>query len=104
MLTLVVARRRNRVRLFASTLVFGAAWLPAAWWFFRHPDTYADTFGRWFIFAAHVRDPIAGLQAQINSNTLGVRASLYWGFWDPSWLFFAAKDAGVRRCCWFRCR
>ena len=95
MLTLVVARRRNRVRLFASTLVFGAAWLPAAWWFFRHPDTYADTFGRWFMFAAHVRNPIAGLQAQINTNTLGVRASFYWGFWDPSWLFFTAKDAAA---------
>jgi len=92
MLTLVVARRRNRVRLFVSTLVFGAGWLPAAWWFVRHPDTYGDTFGRWFLFAAHARDPIAGLQAQINSNTLGVRASHYWGFWDPSWLFFAAKD------------
>jgi hypothetical protein len=94
-LTLVVARRRNRVRLFTATLVFAAAWLPAAWWFFRHPETYADTFGRWFIFAAHARDPIAGLQAQINSNTLGVRASLYWGFWDPSWLFFAAKDTAA---------
>lgn len=94
-LTLVVARRRNRVRLFTATLVFGAAWLPAAWWFFRHPDTYADTFGRWFIFAAHARDPLAGLQAQINSNTLGVRASLYWGFWDPSWLFFAATDTAA---------
>jgi hypothetical protein len=94
-LTLVVARRRNRVRLLAATLVFVAAWLPAAWWFFRHPDTYADTFGRWFVFAAHARDPIAGLQAQINSNTLGVRASLYWGFWDPSWLFFAAKDTAA---------
>jgi hypothetical protein len=95
MLTLVVARRRNRPRLFAATLVFGAAWLPAAWWFIRYPDTYADTFGRWFIFAAHARDPFAGLQAQINANTLGVRASLYWGFWDPSWLFFASKDTAA---------
>ena len=95
MLTLVVARRRNRVRLFAATLVFGAAWLPAAWWFWRHPDTYTDTFGRWFVLAAHARDPIAGLQAQINSNTLGVRASLYWGFWDPSWLFFAAEGVAA---------
>jgi len=94
-LTLIVARRRNRLRLLAATLVFVAAWLPAAWWFFRHADTYADTFGRWFVFAAHARDPIAGLQAQINSNTLGVRASLYWGFWDPSWLFFAAKDTAA---------
>jgi len=95
MLTLIVARRRNRVRLLLATLAFGAAWLPAAGWFVRHPDTYADTFGRWFVFAAHARDPIAGLQAQINLNTLGGRGSLYWGFWDPSWLFFAARDTAA---------
>jgi 4-amino-4-deoxy-L-arabinose transferase-like glycosyltransferase len=94
-LSLIMARRRNRVRLALSTLTFAAAWLPAAWWFFRHPDTYADTFGRWLIFAAHLRDPIALLQAFINSNTLGTRTSLYWGFWDPSWLFFSATGVAA---------
>ena len=94
-LTLIVARRRDRVRLMLSTLTFAAAWVPAAWWFFRHPDTYADTFGRWVILAAHARNPIAGFQALINPNTLGTRASLYWGFWDPSWLFFSADDAAA---------
>ena len=93
LLTLIVARRRDRVRLAVSTLTFAAAWVPAAWWFFRHPNTYADTFGRWVIFAPHARDPIAGLQAFVNPNTLGTRASLYWGFWDPSWLFFSSTDA-----------
>src|SRR5829696_10561281 len=34
LLTLVVARHRNRTRLLAATLVFVAAWLPAAWWFY----------------------------------------------------------------------
>jgi len=93
MLTLVVARRRNRARLFISTMVFGTAWLPAAAWFFRHFDTYADTFGRWFVFSAHLRSPLDGLRAFMNAGTLGNRASLYWGFWDPSWLFFSARDA-----------
>jgi hypothetical protein len=88
MLTLIVARRRNPARLVVSTLTFGVAWLPAAAWFYRHPETYADTFGRWFVFAAHLRNPIQGLLAFFNLNTLGTRAALYWNFWDPSWLFF----------------
>jgi hypothetical protein len=88
MLTLGVTWRRNRLRLFGATLVFMATWAPAAAWFYLHPNTYPDTFGRWFIFAAHIRNPLDGLKAFVNSNTLGVRTSHYWGFWDPSWLFF----------------
>ncbi len=88
MLTLIVARRRNRARRLVSTLIFGLAWLPAAAWFYLHPDTYADTFGRWFVFAAHLRNPIDGVLAFFNLNTLGTRAALYWDFWNPSWLFF----------------
>ena len=95
MLTLIVARRRNPVRLVVSTVVFGVAWLPAAAWFYRHPETYADTFGRWFVFSAHLRNPIDGLLAFFNVNTLGTRAALYWQFWDPSWLFFRAGDAAA---------
>jgi hypothetical protein len=94
-LTLVVARRRNRARLLVATLIFGAMGLPAAAWFYVHPETYADTFGRWFVFAAHLRNPIDGLRAFMNPNTLGNRASLYWGLWDPSWLFFKTRDAGA---------
>jgi hypothetical protein len=88
LLTLIVARRRNSQPLVVSTLVFGLAWMPAAAWFYRHPADYADTFGRWFVFAAHLRNPIDGLLAFFNLNTLGTRAALYWDFWDPSWLFF----------------
>jgi hypothetical protein len=95
MLTLVVARRRNRVKLFWATVMFGASWLPAAVWFARHFDTYADTFGRWVIFAAHLRNPLDGVRAFINPGTLGDRASKYWGFWDPSWLFFDGKDSSA---------
>ena len=95
LLTLAVARRRNRVRLLAATVVFGAAWLPAAWWFFRYPDTYPQTFGQWLILAPHIRVPLAGLQAFMNPNTLGTRTSLYWGFWDPSWLFFRTNGTAA---------
>ena len=93
LLTLVVARRRNPTRLMAATAVFGAAWLPAAAWFLRHPDTYPDTFGRWFLFAAHVRTPTDGLRAFFNTGTLGNRASMYWGFWDPASLFISTPES-----------
>ncbi|MBY0495483.1 MAG: glycosyltransferase family 39 protein [Cyanobacteria bacterium] len=89
MLTLIAARHRNRQRLAIASLVFVAAWLPAAYWFYRHPDTYADTFGRWVIFAAHARNPLDGIRAFFNVNTLGTRASSYWEFWNPAKLFFS---------------
>ncbi|MEO7134537.1 MAG: glycosyltransferase family 39 protein [Vicinamibacterales bacterium] len=95
LLTLVVARRRNRARLLMATAVFAAAWLPAAVWFLRHADTYPDTFGRWFVFAAHARSPVDGLRAFFNTGTLGIRASIYWGFWDPAWLFISTPESAA---------
>lgn len=92
MLTVIVSRRRHRVRLLTATLLFIAMWLPAAAWFYAHRDTYADTFGRWLILASHLRSPLDAFHAFVNPNTLGTRASLYWGFWDPSDLFFATGD------------
>jgi 4-amino-4-deoxy-L-arabinose transferase-like glycosyltransferase len=61
-------------------------------WFVSHPDTYRDTMGRWAVFQAHIRFPLDGLRAFVNWTTLGMRASLYWGFFDPSWLFLSATD------------
>jgi hypothetical protein len=95
LLTLIVARRRNPARLAIATAVFAAAWVPAILWFARHFDTYGDTFGRWVILAAHIRNPLDAFRAFVNTNTLGNRASLYWGFWDPSWLFFSTRDAAA---------
>jgi hypothetical protein len=86
-----VARRRNRIRLAIATVVFAATWLPAVVWFGRHFETYPDTFGRWVVLAAHVRNPIDLWSAFINPQTLGIRAALYWGFWDPSWLVFGPQ-------------
>ena len=94
-LTLVVARRRVVKRLIVATAVFGVAWLAAAAWFVAHAQAYPDTFGRWFVFAAHLRNPLDGARAFVNPGTLGNRASMYWGFWDPSWLFFSTRDAAA---------
>jgi len=60
-----------------------------------YPDTYNDTFGRWAIFKAHLRFPLDGLAAQVNWNTLGNRASTFWGLLDPSFLFFMHETRGM---------
>lgn len=59
----------------------------AVLWFVANPAAYPDTFGRWAIHAAHLRSPLDLFSALVNWNTLGTRASLYWGLFDPAWLF-----------------
>ena len=67
-------------------------------WFLSHPESYRDTMGRWAILQAHIRFPLDGLRAFVNWTTLGQRASLYWGFFDPAWLFFSGSEhTGVLR-------
>ena len=78
----------------AAAAGFALPLLAMLLWFASHPDTYRDTMGRWAILQAHIRFPLDGLRAFVNWNTLGVRASLYWGFFDPSWLFFSGMNRG----------
>ena len=81
--------------LAAMVSAYALLLLPAIAWFVQTPGTYMDTFGRWAVLAAHIRFPLDGLRAQINWNTLSNRASLFWSFLDPSFLFFAARGAAV---------
>jgi 4-amino-4-deoxy-L-arabinose transferase-like glycosyltransferase len=92
----VIATRGSSVRALAALIAaYTVLLLPAALWFAQSPGTYLDTFGRWAILAAHIRFPLDGLRAQVNWNTLSNRASLFWSFLDPSFLFFAARGATV---------
>lgn len=72
---------------------FSLPLLLAAAWFAAHPLSYPDTFGRWAIHAAHLRFPLDAVRAFVNWTTLGTRVSLYWGFFDPSSLFFDGPAA-----------
>ena len=90
MVALWVVGRRKLSTLMIATGTFVAMLAPLAVWFYAHPPTYLDTYGRWAIFAAHLRNPLDGLLAFVNRNTLGTRASAYWGVLDPSYLFFSS--------------
>ena len=75
MVALWVAGRRKLSTLMIAAGTFVAMLVPLAVWFYLHPQTYLDTYGRWAIFAAHLRNPIDGFLAFVNRNTLGTRAS-----------------------------
>ncbi|MDP3718478.1 MAG: hypothetical protein Q8T13_12005 [Acidobacteriota bacterium] len=88
LLAIWLSGRRGAVNMAVPAGAFLAPLLVAAAWFAANPSAYPDTFGRWAIHAAHLRSPLDGVLAFVNWNTLGTRLSLYWGFFDPSWLFF----------------
>jgi len=90
MVALWVSGRRKLSTLLTAAGTFVAMLAPLAVWFYLHPQTYLETYGRWAIFAAHLRNPLDGLMAFINLNTLGTRASAYWRVLDPSYLFFSS--------------
>lgn len=82
--------RRKVSTLLVAAAAFAATLLPLAIWFALHPATYIDTYGSWAIHPAHLRNPLDAVQAFVNRNTLGTRASAYWGLIDPSFLFFSS--------------
>jgi 4-amino-4-deoxy-L-arabinose transferase-like glycosyltransferase len=68
--------------------------LPFAFWFARFPSTYTDTFGRWVVHRAHLRDPLVWLQALVNHQRVGNVASLFSDFFSPSHLFLTPGAPG----------
>jgi 4-amino-4-deoxy-L-arabinose transferase-like glycosyltransferase len=85
--------RRDLASFAIPVAAFVAPLGVAVIWFVANPSAYPDTFGRWAIHAAHLRSPVDLVRALVNWNTLGTRASLYWGFFDPSWLFLDGAPA-----------
>jgi 4-amino-4-deoxy-L-arabinose transferase-like glycosyltransferase len=64
-------------------------------WLLLYPASYPDTLGRWAIHAAHIRNPIDGVRAIVNWGSLTNRASIYWEFLNPAFLFFPADENSV---------
>jgi len=90
-----IVGRRSIATLVIATGAFVVMLAPLAAWFWLHPANYADTYGRWAVFAAHARFPLDGLRAQVNWNTLSNRTSIFWGLLDPSFLLFPATSKAI---------
>jgi len=77
-----------------AAATFVVVLLPIALWYLRFPATYPDTFGRWVLHPAHLRNPIAWLGALSNWGSLSSAAALFWGFLSPSHLFLTPDAPG----------
>jgi hypothetical protein len=64
--------------------------LPIALWFLVHPASYVDTFGRWLLHAAYIRNPWSLVIRLMNYFSLAEWASIYWNFFDPTHLLYSA--------------
>lgn len=64
--------------------------VPIALWFMVHPASYVDTFGRWFLHPAYIRNPWLLVLRLMNYFSLADWASIYWNFFDPTHLLYSA--------------
>jgi 4-amino-4-deoxy-L-arabinose transferase-like glycosyltransferase len=63
---------------------------PSVLWFVVHPASYVDTFGRWFLHPAYIRNPWLLVLRLMNYTSLADWASIYWNFFDPTHLLYSA--------------
>ena len=69
--------------------------LPLLLWYARHPGTYPDTWGRWVLHAAHLRNPVVWFQSLSNWHRLGNVVGLFSDFFTPSHLFLTPGAPGL---------
>jgi hypothetical protein len=95
--TLGVWYRRRKLRSHDVRLSLGlaaAVSVPMLLWFASHWSTYADTFGRWFLHPANIRNPLEAVRAMSNWSTLTSVSSTYWDFFSPAHLAFGQTGPG----------
>jgi 4-amino-4-deoxy-L-arabinose transferase-like glycosyltransferase len=80
-------RARDPRAILSAAFGVAAPFAVYAVWFLQHPDAYLDTFGRWAIHPAHIRRPWDGIVAATKWDVLGRRASAYWEYLNPTFLF-----------------
>jgi len=82
---------------FALPVVAAVAWMSV------HPDMWRDTIGRYTVFDPHRLSISRGLTAFFTPANMRDRVSVYWDYYNPSYLFFsggsnlstATRRAGV---------
>ena len=89
---LFLTGRRKLSTLAIAAAGFAVMLAPLAMWFFFHRHTYIDTYGSWVIHPAHVRNPIAGVAAALDWDTLGPRVSAYWSLINPLYLLVPSAE------------
>ena len=84
---LFYARRPLRDYAIAA-LGFSLPLVPFVVWFIAHPNALGDTVSRYALYDTSHMDALQGLRSFLSYNSLEERASVYWSFLNPSFLFF----------------
>ena len=71
-----------------AAIGFAIPLLPFLAWYAAHPTAFADTANRYVLYDTGTMDALQGLRAFLSYNNIESRASTYWSFLNPSFLFF----------------
>lgn len=88
--TAAVVSLEGRLRwreVWPALATFALIVVPTLLWLATHRQAYVDTFGRWLVHLAHVRNPVEWAGAVSHWNTLTVWTATYWDFINPTHLF-----------------
>lgn len=76
----------------AAAAGFALPLLPLVLWHLRHHSRYGDLVGAYRLYDAH-RSWVQGFTDLGNVSSLGMRADVYWNFFNPSFLFFSGDSS-----------
>src|SRR5262245_1884375 len=86
---IVVLREPRRLQLLGACAVgFGLPLLFLAGWLIGHPTAFTDTAARYELYDTKHLNALQGLRSFLSYTNVDRLASLYWSFFNPSFLFF----------------
>jgi 4-amino-4-deoxy-L-arabinose transferase-like glycosyltransferase len=90
---LVLARNQAPRSVFVRAgAVFSVLLLPFLGWLLLHPAAIVETAGHYGVYDTEHLNPLQGLRSFVAYQNLDARASLYWSFFDPGFLFFSGDQ------------
>lgn len=90
---MVMTGRRDPRVLSAAVVGFMIPAVPFAAWHLTHPGQYAQQIRMYAIYDAQSLDAVAGARQLAAPASLAERASVYWDYFNPSFLFFAGDSS-----------
>src|SRR5262249_10008914 len=87
---IIAFREPRRLRLIAWCAAgFGVPLLLLAGWLIAHPTAFAETAARYDLYDTKHLSALQGVRAFFSYPNVDRLASLYWSFFNPSFLFFS---------------
>lgn len=76
-----------------ATLGFVVVLLPFAVWFVTHPSAFGDTAQRYALYDSRQQNALQGVKELLAFPNVERMTSLYWSFFNPSFLFLAGDQS-----------